>query len=197
MGSRTGSKKKVPPSQRRHHHADQAAVGRPENVGDGLVDVVEGDRGLAADPPPRLGAEVHQPAVEGQVRGADDRGITAASTVHRLAVAVDDLGDHALGLQVRNPSTGVPLPVLADGGVDEPVRRPLHHAEPVVEVIAKRRIEVLPVRRSRRLHVTVHRDDRCSSHVRHSILPLADRRGRSAAAVPQRPFRRSALCWSR
>ena len=89
--------------QRRHQDADETLLLGPVDVLHRLVDVVERHQRLPVQPARRLGAEVDHPAVERHVGLAGllrvGRVVDAAGG-ERRTVREEDLGRHALGLEV-------------------------------------------------------------------------------------------------
>jgi len=170
--------------QRRHQHPAEPLLLRPVDVGDGLVDVVEADRGETAEPSGRLRAEVDEPPVVRRVRLAHENGVGGvvdAWRVERLTVREHDLRDDTLRLQIGDPARRIPLARGVETRVDEPVGRPVDAAQPLVQLLAAVGVQILAVRLPRRLHVPVDRDDR--SLVRHRDLrrhPTSPARARFA-----------------
>ena len=153
--------------QRRHQDADEALLLRPVDVAHGLVDVVERHQRLAVQPAGCFGAEVDHPAVERHV------GLPGLLRVGRVVDAArregstvpeQDLGHHALALEVGDAPLRVPLSVLAELRSNEPVGHALEALQPFVERAAPLRVDVVAVALTRRLDMAVDRDDRHSSH---------------------------------
>ena len=85
--------------------ADEADLLDALELGDGAVDLEDGQEADAEEPPRRLGAEVGEPIVVGAVEGEAEGDVIGLAG---RAAAVEDLGDDAVDVLVFDALGGVP-----------------------------------------------------------------------------------------